>query len=642
MDMLRNQMLSGDEGLPLGILASKQQFTDVEYILSSEFRFGLAGFARRRKRLLFGVFILTSTLISLFAGPSAALLLIPTQRSNWPAGGASFWLAGDDEDLWPSKLTALSVGGPDCESPQIQTLSTEALNSSGCIWAGYSSLVEAFKQRHYGSGIELVVDDGVLKREYVIRSRGEVAETWVLAIHMAVGVLAENVAQAWYDALKGISLSSWHHTLRYRIFNGTIGSVQSWIPAVRTDCTITDLLFDSPSLSLEVCSLNVSSKMQTLKSKKYPDVPEYGVRLDLGYWIETNLSTSPNISTQWITVPETAQLSDNSYTTDVPSAFLDVQMPYTGPNNTGTTVTCSVDARWAMGTYSGGPVGDVDADYVQTATIQNTRPFSDLNGFQYNFLPIDDGTWRRVQIDTDWLNTLTPSFDSNTPGWTSLAALLTDIGIDDITDSNQLDEVLPVLETIVAILVADGMSRQGYAANGGSSTNLTDALNQIPWDNSVSSQQSLLAGTYAFPPPAGPSTPLRWTVVVAGYAYRADSLAYYLALTVLFLHAALALGHIAYVLRTRVCCDAWDSFVGLVVLAAKSSVPAASSGAANVFKNTSAGIERYRTMGTHVRIRALSSTPTVGAAAQEEIEIIFGDKRLEAGYRTVEIDKSYG
>ena len=110
MDMLRNQMLSGDKGLPFGILTSKQQSTDLEYILSPAFRFGLAGFARHRKRLLFGVIILTSTLISLFTGPSTALLVIPTQQSNWPAGGASFWLAGDDEDHWPSKLTALSTG----------------------------------------------------------------------------------------------------------------------------------------------------------------------------------------------------------------------------------------------------------------------------------------------------------------------------------------------------------------------------------------------------------------------------------------------------------------------------------------------------------------------------------------------------
>ncbi|KAF6222732.1 hypothetical protein HO133_000780 [Letharia lupina] len=305
MDAMRHQLLFSREGLPLGILASKQQFTEMEYLISPEFRFGLAGFAHRRKRLLSGLLILASSLISLFAGPSAALLLIPTQRSNWPAGGASFWLAGGDEILWPSKVTASSIGEFDCESLTMQELSTETLNSSGCIWAGYSSLAEAFKQRHFSNGIDLVLDDGVLKRDFVIRPRGEVAETWVLAIHMAVGVLSRNLAGAWYQALTEISTSSWHHTLRYRTHNATLGSVQSWVPAVRADCGITKSLFYNIS-GLEL---------------GYPDLPEYGVRLDLNYWIETSFSISSNMSAQWIAVPETAQLSDNSYTADVPSAF---------------------------------------------------------------------------------------------------------------------------------------------------------------------------------------------------------------------------------------------------------------------------------------------------------------------------------
>lgn len=336
-----------------------------------------------------------------------------------------------------------------------------------------------------------------------------------------------------------------------------------------------------------------------------------------------------------MTVPETARLSDNSYTTDLPSAFLSVQIPYSGSNNTGTTFTCSVDARWAMGIYSGGPVGDVDADYVQTATIQNTRPYPDLTGYQYNFLPVDDGSWRRVQIDTDWLNALTPTLSNSTSGWTSLAALLTGMGMDNSTgEIIQWADVLSVLETVIAALVADGMSRQGYAANGGSSTQFSDALNLLPWDNSASSQQSLLAGMYAFPSPEGTATQLHWSVVVGGYAYRADSLAYYLALTVLFLHAALALSHVSYILWRRVCCDAWDSFIGLLVLAAK-------SGAVDMFENASAGIERYRTMSTQVRIRA-SPTSGAGAANQEDVKILFGDQTLPAGYQTLEIDQTYG
>lgn len=54
MDIMRQQMLFGRDGLPLGLLASKQRFTQLEYIIFPAFRFGLAGFTRRRKRLLFG------------------------------------------------------------------------------------------------------------------------------------------------------------------------------------------------------------------------------------------------------------------------------------------------------------------------------------------------------------------------------------------------------------------------------------------------------------------------------------------------------------------------------------------------------------------------------------------------------------
>lgn len=255
MDLLRHQLISGSEGLPLGLLASKHQFTELQYLVSPEFRFGVTGFAQRRKRILFGALIVTSSLISLFAGPSAALLLLPTQRSDWPAGGASAWLSGDDDLLWPSTLTASSIGGSGCKNPDMDAITSVNLNRSACIWAGHSSLAAAFSQRHFNNGIDFVVDDGVIRRAFVIRSKGEVAETWVLGIHMAAGVLSKNVASAWYEALKWLPVSSWHHTLRYRIFNQTAISTQGWAPAVRSRCGMyTSDFSNSSGLSLEVCS----------------------------------------------------------------------------------------------------------------------------------------------------------------------------------------------------------------------------------------------------------------------------------------------------------------------------------------------------------------------------------------------------
>ena len=245
--ILRHQLLFGREGLPLGLLTTEKEFTKANYLLSPEFRFGLAGFVSYRKRLMLGLLILTSTLLSLFAGPSTALLLIPTLRDNWPAGGASFWLVGDDESLWPSNLIGSSVGESYCKNPSLQALSMEALGYSGCIWAGYAMLTAAFRQRHLNGKFDFVIDDGVLSREFRLREKGEVAETWVLGSNMAAGVLSKNVAEAWYQALQGISVSSMHHTIRYRIHNGTTGTFQSWAPAVRTRCNMIDLIYQNSS-----------------------------------------------------------------------------------------------------------------------------------------------------------------------------------------------------------------------------------------------------------------------------------------------------------------------------------------------------------------------------------------------------------
>ena len=295
-----------------------------------------------------------------------------------------------------------------------------------------------------------------------------------------------------------------------------------------------------------------------------------------------------------------------------------------------------------MGIQSGGPVGDLYADYIQTAAIQKSRHFApDLRGYEYNFLPIDDGSWKRVKIEMDWLSNLTPLLGNSTSGWTSLAVLLSDMGMDNSTGAIvKWDDVTSILETVVATLVADGMSRQGYAANGGSSTHFSDSLSLLPWDNSASSRESILTGAYKFPPPAGVTTLLKWSVVVGGYAYRADSVAYYLALTVLFLHATLALCHMVYMLRKRVYCDEFDSFIGLMVLAAKSGMPV-HSGAVDVFENASSGIDRYRTMGTKVRVMA-KATSAGNVGSHEDVKILFGNEKLGAEYQALKSNEVYG
>ena len=244
MDVLRSQLLFGCDGLPLGLVSSKQRFPEVQYITSPEFRFGLAGFPSRRKRILFVLLIVTFTVVSLLAGPAAATLIIPTQRHDWAAGGASLWLAGDEESLWPSRLRGSSIGGPQCQSPDVSTLTNTPLNHSGCNWAGYMPLSEAFKQTHLKMPQKLPINNGIVNQIFVIYYAWA---DFLTASHMASGAYAKNAAQLWYQAMVDSPASSRYYSIRYRDRDATTGLFRSWAPAVGTRCHITDPVFYNDS-----------------------------------------------------------------------------------------------------------------------------------------------------------------------------------------------------------------------------------------------------------------------------------------------------------------------------------------------------------------------------------------------------------
>lgn len=409
---------------------------------------------------------------------------------------------------------------------------------------------------------------------------------------------------------------------------------------------------------------SLCTKTKKVNGAKYPFLTNSDSSNDLDLLLPTNVTYSAQIETQWIDMPQSALLSNGSVTDYLPSALINIALPNQTNSSMGTFLTCSVDARWAMGEYKGGPIAPgsflrQSTRYVQAVDLQGTDPFANSS--------------RPVQMDIDWLLNLTPATSNDTTS-TSLAAILTAMDLDslgNITNATGISLVAPALvETVVAAVVADGMSRVGYTA-------LVQAGDQdfyLPVEPAGSIWPRFMAGKYNFPRPSspGPFTALDWTVEVSGLAYRVDSNAYKLALAVLFTHAALALAHFAYVVYTRVLggtrdsflgsvCDTWGSFLGFVVLAARSGVEG-NVGVANgaggprdpaiLFKNAGAGIERYRTMETEVRIRSKqtrgTNNPTVqggvtGGSGQQ-VEILFGrdgNSLARAGFKRLEIGKAY-
>ena len=683
---MHRELLHGPNGLPLGLLSLNKRFVEIQYLISAEFRFGLAGICPWYKWLAYGALAIGSTLISLFAGPSTALLLIPERRGDWPAGGASISLPGTEDEFWPSSLFGNATGGPHCAFPTPQKLILGAPEDD-CIWAGASPIGERFKESRYTGVTELPSNDRVLSREWGagfravgVGTEGPNPETWVSAVQLAVGLMLKNAGQVWFQALLSVPTSNKYEPLRWRSQGGTNGVAESWIPIVRTSCDSNPFLQNSSTVQrvsifdpFWKCIFTIGQ--QLINILQYPFLPEYDARPGSKILIPANNPNSSRLSAHWLTTPTSANLTDNSTTTDIPSALLYVFAPQEGPNTTAALFTCSVDARWTKATYTGGPIDSFTGHYVQKAKVLHQRRYpSTFNGWQYSYLPVNDGSWRKVSIDTDWLDALTPSVDNTTSGYTSLAALLSDLDISNHT----YDDATPTLEGIVATLVANGMSRTNFRSTGKAPEQLEDPLNILP-DESSSQWERFMRGSYSFPRPEGPATKIKLSVTVEGYAYRADSKAYRLALAVLLLHAILAIGHIVYVVRTRVSCGAWRSMINYVVIAATSSVGIESStdekensndfdghetstkGFPEEFQNASSGISRFRTMKTEVRLRAKETTSQPESASQcnrnanadteaidgsnHQVKMLFGraDEQLleKEGYSQIAVGKVY-
>ena len=355
------------------------------------------------------------------------------------------------------------------------------------------------------------------------------------------------------------------------------------------------------------------------------------------------------ITTRWLQNQTGPNLTyNNTFIDTYPSAFITIQLPYPHSTTQGTVFTCSVDARWAEGNNVGTNVDSSTDVFLQHGEVNSNAA---LFAWTDMIVPVDDGTWRTVDLDNSWLEALTPALNRSAdtvsdhtlsptnlqfPGWTTLSSIFQEAGYDNSTgDVGEWSDLGEFTEMILALLVADGMSRIGLTQNSGTINQIGNFdYSYLPWIpdwNSLAS--ALLSGGSAISPPDpmnGPTASLDWTVFIEGYSYAADSKAYYLALTVLFLYMALALTHIGYTLRKRWFSDCWEEVPEMLALSHNSSPSA-------LLANTSAGIEAHATNRLMLKVRV----PEPNAGKQETVCLVVGLDSGEVGYRRVEVGKKY-
>lgn len=361
-------------------------------------------------------------------------------------------------------------------------------------------------------------------------------------------------------------------------------------------------------------------------------------------------ANASQISTIWLATPDTEEIGTRVNGDDIAgmsSAYLNVQIPAYNDSTMGVLASCSIDARWVAANIIG--KGGIYEHTQITYGVEHDVGWANL---PISFSGRDDPIYRSVRLNVDWLEGLTPKFGDNTADtWTTLAYMLTEIGVDNSTGSiGDWRHAEIAIQNLVSTVVADGMSRVGFERNGGLA-NTTSKPWPLAQDPGQDSYDPILAGTYVLPfaydydGSASDRTEMHWSTTVTGLGYRANSLAYYLALTVLFTHTGIALIHTIWAFTTRENSTAWGSLTELMVLALRSTPPSGLT-----LENASVGIDQYAKLREPIRFRTLDIESqcqpqpqggTLPHGGANGVHMILGTEYSPSKHKTVAVGEPY-
>lgn len=349
------------------------------------------------------------------------------------------------------------------------------------------------------------------------------------------------------------------------------------------------------------------------------------------------MSSVNDADVEWFSVPETeVHTIDGDSVRPFGSALLVVQVPQGIDDIEESTMTCTIDARWAPGhSVSDGVLRPVlDREHLREPLEQQP---GQIYNYASGFLPKDDGMWQSISLDPEWLDTLTPIIEKNGENQTTLTVIFTAISLNNGTHhiphrSDGTDLVYDTAANVIATLVTDGISRIGIHYQDRNPTILPCKIE--PEDYQAFFSGDPLSPSHAYPPPynvaSANQTHMRWYITLSGLSYKADDTANILALTLLLVYVLMAFMYMGSVIITRSASDAWEDVAELLLLA-KNSPPLPA-----MFADTCAGIEAKATWESLVKVRVVG-TPVPG---EEEPNMLIDEN--ENGYEKVRTGTRHG
>ncbi|KAI1439706.1 hypothetical protein F5Y02DRAFT_423722 [Annulohypoxylon stygium] len=585
---IRAQLLYGS-GVPLGMLCSGFNFAEIRHLFSEEFIGSFRSSIPRRKLWPFGFLVVVAGLVAVTVGPASAILMAPRMQ-DWVAQKSSFYISGQFDDLFPSRVFGLgSTMNPLC-------LNSSGIGLSSCPSSGFPSLMAyAIRQQNIKNGgnfnpPDIAVTGQLGDHSIVIDSttmqippsrilgniRGLACQTSVLAPWIPAMMYQKLLYDDWLHVIDSFNWSPGHVSVsEYKYKNGQVLSTTTNNSVVRTAC--------SPAQNLLSGEVTFKSTTPSLHSK-----------------------------VTWLPLPSSF---------GVTSVGMIFESPWFHDNTSRIVVGCSIDARWADGHVGGQPDELLYLGLNHIDESASSWGLSNMGLFEF-FRPPKDGSWIPITFDDSWLAALTPLKEPSSPSAPNMTTFETILHSSALIDDSLMNANDPTalwneimvgasnrtlfLEWMTALLISDGLSRYG-SDRALNSTGPQSEWSLMNYNKLPDFRSRIISGTDILETPKDPNyTKFRVEITIQGLSYYAHLISDYLSIAVLLIHIVLALGHIVYVLRTCQSSVSWSTITELVVLAYISRPVAAA------LDNVSAGIECMKAYRQVVIVRAANFAKSTG------------------------------
>lgn len=649
--------LFGPKGIPLGLLSSGYQSSSAEYLCSKEF------WSSFRNNKILTIILCISIVYTNMVGPSSAVALIPSL--NWfpvavpSKGQARLYLNGTFDQVYPSIFgppNETTYAGCDNESYSFR-----------CPGAGFTSIYD-WVDTWYNEGVEgnVTMVERFSSTSRILSASTDGGGALITTLTQPIMELTGrfwNYVQAMGIGgkyVESVQLGEINDVERPMFVSDDTAPIYG--PVVQVQCSV--FRYSDPLKTNDSSSSHITFPIERLF-----DYSGTGTQGSLRWPVDPSLwnFSRPLNATNFTWVDVSPYKNDAGILASLAAI---ITLPDTGissivRNDTYTskqiswTVPCVISARWAAASIQYDPMNNSSISY----NISDPSVLIPHNGGKGTDLSQQWGLSKVISVSPKWATLLdipdvrgTHTGSQNTSSLQSLLDRFTtsDSSLDNETsykfddpacrdtmssiDGECDSDIARIMGTILSMVVADGLSRhaymwaQPYVLLDQDPDNLHfTPIEGVGWVGGDGELHAWLNGSYSLLEGNYPTLPT-WTHFTLdaqrygyGYSYRDNSTVQF-ALTILLIHAALAMGHIVHLLYLRwkgYTSSAWGTMGEMMALALVSRK-------AKGLRNVGAGVEKRESWSKVVRVWGRDG---------DRVELVVG--KQDRGARRLEVWKKY-